>query len=675
MALRRSPNKEYEDLKELAAKARLPYDKDAWLNVAFYLDEQYVEWKDDLANVRTIPRETTAPNAPRPVINKIMHFVNADQSFVMQNEPQAQVIPATDNILDVGDANVATAYLDHLQSPAQMNFTRVLSDAVLWSLVANQAYLKWIYNPRVKRPDVMFCPSVDVYADPFARDFSKCRYLVHSQFMDPEQVHDLYGVEVKPNKVERADMVKTQLLREMGQAPVISGVTVNELWHLPSRKYPNGLYVVWAGHQVLVEPRDFPYDHGRLPFTLVGAIPRPNTYHYSSPTKYLRSAQMELNKYHAQRLVVRETFANPKWFLPSELELEEEPDDSPNQKLKGHSQGGAIKPEIIQPATFPDQTDGDWLVQEMQNIVGIHEVSQGQVPGRVEAAQAIELLREADASRLSELNKSIRGAVSEGFYQVLLLAKQYVPEKVIVQTYSPEGVPEVRHFRAGLVQDNMRVRVTQGTGLAHTRAARHDQVMRMVELGLIQQPEVAVSLLEIPIPTVLTHRVADIRKARNENLEMARDVAVTPNSWDDHDIHIREHDTYRKTAEFMGLPADVQSKFEFHVQKHKELRVQKLVEMSQEQVLMAQATQPPPAPTDAPAGAEPSPTGQEGVSETAPPAAADSQPAGAPVQVQPQVEPVPIPIQLDVQLQQPERGPRTIRVEEPGKPVRRLVEE
>lgn len=39
---RANPNQKFEDLLYKAKVARLPFDKECWLNVAFYLGEQYV---------------------------------------------------------------------------------------------------------------------------------------------------------------------------------------------------------------------------------------------------------------------------------------------------------------------------------------------------------------------------------------------------------------------------------------------------------------------------------------------------------------------------------------------------------------------------------------------------------------------------------------------------------
>lgn len=599
-----NPNDKYEELKRASADARRPFDKDALLNLAFYLDEQYVEWKDDLATIQRIPRDERYRNAPRPVVNKIMHFVAQEHAFALQSKPTADVLPATDDPIDVSEAKVAKAYLDYITDETVVGFDRILSDAVHWALTCNESYLKWIYNPRLGRPDVLFCPSLDVYTDPYATNFKKCRYVIHSQFMDVEQIYDIWGKEVKPEQQDRADIQKAALLRELGQSSVVNGATVNELWMKPNRRYPDGVYCVWVSRDQLVEPDKFPYRHGRIPFTQIGQIPRPASQHYASAVKYLRSAQMELNKYHAQRIMIREHFANPKWWIDSMLELEEDPNDAPNQILRGNSQNGTLRPEIIQPTSMGGGDEGAWIVDEMMNIVGQHEVSQAQVPGRVESAKAIEMLKEADVSRNAELMNTIKTAISEGFWQVLMLAKQYVSEATIVQTYSREGVPEVKRFKADNVKEGMRIRVTMGSGLARTRAAREDQLLNYWDRGIIRDPEKMTELLELPTPEFVSEAAYDTRLAKNENLIMVKGDAITPNSWDNHAIHIREHNAFRKTHEFFLLDLEIQKKYEFHVDQHKKLMKEQLMEQIelQQMAMVAAGQGPPPGAPGSPAG-------------------------------------------------------------------------
>jgi hypothetical protein len=602
---RSKPAADFELLRESAAQARLPFDKDVLLNIAFFLDHQYTEWVPDFNSIRTIPRDPKQRNAARPVANKIMHFVMQEHAYALANRPTVDVLPATDDPLDTSIASIALSYLRWLAEPQVGDFDTELSDATMWALIGGEGWLKWVYNEAEGRPDFLSVNPLDIYIDPYCTKVANARYIIHSQFMDVQQIADMYDKEVRPQSLSRQDQSKAALMREMGVSPIIEGAIVNELWLRPGgKKYPKGCFVSWTGDEFLEEVRDFPYDHKRLPFTQLGTIPRPGTPHFNAPVKYLRKPQMELNKYHAQRLMVRQKFSNPKWWVPNELELEQDPDDSPDQVLRGSGSGG-LEPTLIQPTTFPENTDGEWIRQEMSDVVGIHEVSQAQVPGRVEAAKAIEMLKESDISRLRVLEQTIKGAISEGYWQALMLAKQYVSEEQIVQTYSREGMPEVKRFKTADLKPGMRVQVTMGTGLSRSRASRQEQAMRMWELGMIQDPEIMSELMEIPIGTLSPQRAYDIRLARNENLVIASGddtqedgepgIAVAPNSWDAHDIHIREHNNFRKTEEYQALDAGIKKKFEFHVQQHEIMELEQLAKEAQKQAALQGAMMPPEA--------------------------------------------------------------------------------
>lgn len=584
-----NPNESYEKLRKAAADARRPFDRDVWLNLAFYLDEQYVEWVDDTATLRAIPRPANARNAPRPVANKIMHFAQQEHSFVLANKPTIDVLPATDDPISTSDANVGKAFLTWLAGPQVAAFDDVLADAAIWMIVGGEGYLKWVWNPQEKRPDILSVSPLELYVDPYAKSFRKARYVIHSQFMDVEQVYDAWGKEIRPDKVEKADVERTSILRGMGSAPVLEGVTVNELWMRPCRRYPKGLYTVWAGKEQLHAPEDFPYQHGHIPFTQIGSIDRPGSQHYSSPVKYLRSAQMELNKYHAQRITLREAFANPKWWIDSALELEADPDDSPRQILRGNSHGGSLEPKLLQPTNFADNNEGSWITDEMMHIVGLHEVSQAQVPGRVEAAKAIEMLKEADSSRQATMTRTITFAISEGFWQCLMLARQYMPAEQIVVTYSRDGMPEVMKFKREQIHEGCVVRTTMQTGLASSRAAREDQILNWWQQGILRDPEQVADMLDLPLPSLTPDRAYDQRLARNENITLANNEAIVPNSWDNHEIHLRVHNNYRKSNDFLTASDEIKQKFEHHCQTHEQLQANELQKLVQKQVLMQQA--------------------------------------------------------------------------------------
>ena len=616
MAERRgNPNEPYEALKRVGEEARRHQDREAYLNIAFYLNEQYVDFvgaADDSRLARipeaSMPKGDDARTPYGPVINKIMHFVQEQTAYAMQSKPTADVLPANLDYLSLGDANVANAYIQSRTGPEVMNWDRELYDAITWAMTANTAYIKWCWEGEQREPRSIFVPSVDLVTDPYATDFYKARWVIHTQFLDPEQVYNAYGVEVPANSVERSDLQKTALLREMGQAPVMNGVTVNELWMLPSRRHPKGLYRVWSGPHTLIESDTFPYEHGGkgkqfLPFTKIGVIPRPRSQFDASPVTFLRAPQVELNKYHWQRLMTRENWALLKLWLPEELQLEEPWHNGPFQIIRGSSPTGQ-PPQFLNPGSLPDNGDGQWLVEEMNNVGGVRDVSRGDVPGRVEAARAIELLRESDIGRLAYCISTTATTIQRGFWQMLMLARQYEKEEVVATAYSKDGVPEVHHFMTEQFDPGMRIKVTTGSGLANGRAARLEQLGVLWDRGIIRDAEQFAELADIPTSTVLSTKAYDVQEARNENLQMAKGDAVDANSWDDHTIHLREHNNFRKTAEFKASSNKTKQVFEFHCQRHEKLEMAQLQKDAEKALLIAQTTGQAPPPM-----AEPEPGG------------------------------------------------------------------
>jgi hypothetical protein len=602
MAVLGNPNQKLDQLLHAAKQARLPFERDAWLNLAFYLGQQYTEWNTDIGSIQEIPRRENESNTPRPVINKIMHFVRQAHHDVLQDEPSPDVLPPTSDYHDISDAQVARAWCEYQAGETKCDYVDKLSRAALWSLLAGNGYKKWSWNPQTNSLQISSPSFFEIYLDPYAKTFADVRHIIHSQFMDVEQVYDAYGVEVKAEAVEKADEQKTVLLRGMGAAPVVRGVTVHELWMKPSRRHPRGRYAVWTGKTQLVPPTDLPYTHlienRMLPFTVVGCIERPDSAYYLSPVQFLRPAQMELNKAHAQMLLGRERFTNFKWWVPAEVDLETDPDDSPSQILRGLSSVPGTRPEILQAAALPPTQDMDVLEQGMMHIVGQHEVSQGQTVGRVESAKALELLKEVDAGAQATMRKTIKSSTSQGWYQSLELAREFGPEEDMVLAYSREGIPEVKHFRAGDMKPGFRVRTLMTTGLARSRSARQELAMRLWEQKAITDPDQLLELMEVPTANVSMYRGVAKMLARNENLTMADGEAVSANSWDDHAIHIREHNAYRMTHEFEALDPEAKKKFEFHVSRHKDL--QKLQVAEQAELNMIAQGQP-----GAPAGPVP----------------------------------------------------------------------
>jgi hypothetical protein len=626
-----------------AVDARKPYDADAWLNIAFFNGNQYSEWSED--NIREIPRKryneaTGQPDeadVPRPVFNKIQHFVLTAHAETLQDKPSADVLPASDDYAAMIDQDVNKAYLDFIMEPVNANWDLQLSVATMWALVTPSGFLKWVWDPTLKRPDVRPVPFFDLAIDPYvvsqAGGFARARYIFHTMFLSVDQVEESFGVHIDKNDVGHVDSFRVDLLRSMGSAPLSEGVNVHELWMKPNAKHPRGMYAVFTDNKLLLMKDALPYEHlwksagGMLPFTQLGSLLRPDSMYYLSPVSALRLPQMVWNRFVAQAVMIQNSFAAPKWSVPEEIQLQTPINTAPNQILRYSAGNTGLKPELIQPAQMPDMSRMLALFeQQMMHVVSVHEVSQGQVPGRVEAAKAIELLQTSDKGRYKHLLDTIDQSISIGWWHELMLARQFETEEKMVTVYTREGVPLVRRWRKGAADPGTRIRVVRMGGLGRTRAERQDSLLLLWQNHIITDPDQMAELMEVPIPSFTNARANDVRMARTENEEMANETKVAPGSWENHAIHIREHNEYRKTYEFHVLTPKAKSIFEFHVQQHKKMQLQQAFELSQ--LIRAQQGIDPNAPVAV------NPQGPPG--SAAPPQPGEQQGMAAPPEQQPQ---------------------------------------
>jgi hypothetical protein len=162
--------------------------------------------------------------------------------------------------------------------------------------------------------------------DPYATSFRKSRYVIHSQFMDVEQVYDMWGVEVKP-RARRPTWSRPRCCAAWARPRSCRASRSTSCGTSPTALPEGPLRRVGRRQAARAAPGRCPSrTASRAPAVHAARVHRaPDSLHYMSPVKYLRSPQMELNKYHAQRIMIREKFANPKWWIPSELELQETP--------------------------------------------------------------------------------------------------------------------------------------------------------------------------------------------------------------------------------------------------------------------------------------------------------------------------------------------------------------
>src|SRR6266576_204708 len=121
----------------------------------------------------------------------------------------------------------------------------------------------------------------------------------------------------------------------------------------------------------------------------------------------------------------------------------------------------------------------------MQEISGQHEVSNAQVPPGVKAASAINLLQEADETRLGPGIYAMEEALGELGTMILeIVAKYWSNERLILVTGENHTVDAIS-FKGAALKENTQVEVQTGSALPRSKAAKQAAITDM--LGLVFQ--------------------------------------------------------------------------------------------------------------------------------------------------------------------------------------------
>lgn len=620
-------HKDFMNKKEESRRSRRPFEREWYLNVAYLNGEQFVEYSVATSRlIQVVPPE----GATRTVRNVMFKIARNERAKMLKVLPEPEALPRSVDQSDIMDARVANAYFKYLAD--QWKFNRRLRNASYWTIATGNAFLKWYWDPGTGECCMAVVPPFDIFPDPYAHTFQDCEWLIHQQFMSVERAQKMFanveGADVSFIKASNSDAIspmEARLFVAMGDGVAnLKGTVLSEYWQPPSAG-DNGRHVVFTSQGIVLD-EDFPYVHGRMPFTHIGHIERANSKWYSSVCDVLRPGQQELNRSEAQ-LIENRNLSNGKWFISAGLELTSLPNAEPRQILmarEGSPPNAA--PQLISPNTIPQ-----WVHDEperiqgwMEDIAGQHEVSNAGVPGRVESAQAVQLLQETDDSVMKDTTESMNEAIADGFWMCMQNWIQYGDVKKMVTIYDKQGLVEVMDMKRDNMKLEMRIQCKATTALPATTAGKWDRVLNLFQYKIIDGPT-ALNLLGLtPEEPDVDPTVVDRKKAYRENQMMkacdpdAPDFQPPrPDISDNHGAHREEHDKFRKTAEYEAIikaNPKIKGVFDFHDYEHEMWDVTNQVRTGTKQALANAAAQQPapllPPPLDPPAMPLPPPPQQ-----------------------------------------------------------------
>jgi hypothetical protein len=544
-------------------KARAGYDKN-WMHY-------YRMWRGDQWNGVKMPS-----HRQREVVNLIWSTIQSSQSEQVDVRPRIAYVPKNPQ-----DEPMAQVLNDLVNADWERNNWLVpLTELILDAYVYGTGYGELGYDPDVdygmgsttfESGDPFY-----IYPDPNSNQINDRRSetFIKAEPVDTELVKREYPDKAELIKADIKDVLQsskasineysyktTNSDRDMPDTSMFTGTEQNQpnktlvitcylkphdtedyeeeddegrITTLVKKVYPFGRVVKIASGVVLEDTPKLPFANGLFPFVKYVNYVLPREFFGASEVEQLESPQRTFNKLINASLEILNLCGNPVWIVGTDsgidtdslvnrtgLVVEKEPGSEVSREAGVQLSGTAL--------AFIDKFEG-WF----NEVSGRHEVSQGEAPGSVTAARAIEALQEAARTRVKQKQRNLDATIRDWGQQYAdIVLEKYSKARVIRVTDDQDGTKffrfstekvmgedgrevtkaSVRDFirnpdgvlvldgevKEMLIADRFDVNVATISGLPFAQAQKKEQVVQLFQLGIIDEREV---LEQIEYPNI-----------------------------------------------------------------------------------------------------------------------------------------------------------------------------
>lgn len=622
------------DLKELFSKAksaREPFTPDWYLNSAFYVGHQWLYW-----NHGRLDRPNLAKYRETVVDNRIQPIVLSRAARKVKNRPAFSATPFTGKEEDVDAARITEkvmefdwVYLDLQQKLFQAELFAEIVCAGLWKIywdstvgektqvVVDENGQPVQLNGRILKAEDLsegLPPGLSVkevatgdvcvdvvspfhfYPDPLATSMSELEWCIEEKVRSPDYVKQRFDVELEPDTDVNSGPVEARLAPSLtyGGGTQCKGVRLYEFWAKPSSTYPKGKRCVWAQDMVLKEEDD-PFDPN--PYVMFSGLKVPNRFWPTSMVTQLRPLNVDLNKLKSQVAENAARVGNISIMKSRQANVAYS--GVPGEEILYDSTVTDAVPQPFKPPEMPRYVleQEQKIVDAMTEISGQREVSNATVPSGVTAASAINLLQEADDTRIGPEIQDMEFALGQAGTKVARLRAKYNSDERLIRIAGEDGNWDIFAFRGAMMGEEPTVECQAGSAMPRSKAAKQAAGLEvlglMFQYGMVpEQRDLRMFFRDYEVGALdrlFGGLTATERQIQAENRAMTQGEAMNINAFDVDEDHIDGHEEYQRSDRYRQLPPEIQQLIETHVQAHRERVVQRIDAQMQEQAMEQQA--------------------------------------------------------------------------------------
>ncbi len=608
-------NKSYQTELKQIQKLR----ESALKNIAMYRGKFYADnlGKSGFAEASQAGLGLTSSKPSKLVVNHLYDLTMQRVARITRNKPSIAINPANSEFKDKVSARVIKFWIDYLLY--QNDFDPIVSATALNAYLTGEAYIssKWDPDagevtkewrdeeadaaregrePRIALTDDKGEPVVgqdgeQLYVEKAVKtgdvvleswtlldtivercgDFKKANYYFHEEYVDIDELRALYPdqaekIEADPGEDE---LSKWRDIAGYDGGPAEGKVLVRHFRHKPTNFLASGRHVVSTRTAILVNKPLAKNERG-LGLARLTDIDVPKRQHGLSFYEHGKRINAAINDLTSMGMRNSKMMSHPRWVVPRGSIIKK---DALGNDITIIEYAGATEPRMITPP--PMNTElmnmrAD-LKQDLQMILGVFDISRGEIPPNLRSAIALQLVDEQEEQRANGSVAKHANLIRDVIQNSINVASAYYEknDKRLIPVVGTNNRYLVKEFDPSHLTKSYDVRVSNSSGLPQTKAARTEMLIALKEaFPKMVTDERAAELLQWgDVDGFYDAATAAVKAAQAENEAMLNEEGQEePSIFEDLIIHWSEHVKEVQNRSFKtSTPKNIQEEFVGHI--------------------------------------------------------------------------------------------------------------
>lgn len=528
-------------------------------------------------------------------VNKILPNLQNRLAKLTKNPPRWEVRPNDMTQEGKDNARFKTDIL--LAKLDELRFNLRRQEAVMWAQQCGHAYffINWddsagqfITDPLTGEGDfegdirLDICSPFEIFPDELAKTFDESKYFIRAKVRPLSYFRDQFPEKGGEVKEEETWLLSAQFETRINSmntrgfssstAQLAQRNTAIELCYLerPSRKHPRGRMIICA-NGVLLKNDELPV--GKLPLAKIDDILVAGKFYSESVVTHVKPLQDQYNACRKRTADWVNKMLAGKYISPRGNELIREALTDVNAEVVQYTpvpnapNGGEPRPLDIPMIPSYVYTEQDKIESDFSEIMGISEVSKGQLPSASIPALGMQILVEADDTRIGVEILNHEFAYSKVGELILDYVQKFyvVPRKM---KFAGKNAYVIKDVSGDMLEGSNDVIVIPGSTIPGSKALRRQEILNAYSQSLLGDPadpvvrENVLGMLELgDVGEVFLDHSLDQHRIKMEIEAIENGQMPDIDEGFNHPVHIKELNRYRKSDKFEMLSDEAKAIF------------------------------------------------------------------------------------------------------------------